>query len=262
MAWEGMESIIGSLTNQDLILPYFEVGMLADTWPNRYSIEVDSSPYYGLDEEGKPDGYFHPSTHPLLGERELYYRFHPDTRDNLVFERNSVQKQMMFAMGSAGHAVLQTQMTMTGLIKDPRWGYDIEREYINEEHHVRGRIDWLCEHPNGTRLVVEFKTRSPWLFKKQKEPETSWVAQLNLGLDAMDEDLGVLLMMEAGYPWTLQEFHVRRDRELLASIYAKFDRVRAAIAANEPPRYCCAPGSKEMDACPARYSCWLKEGVA
>ena len=85
------------------------------------------------------------------------------------------------------------------------------------------------------------------------------VAQVNLGLDSQDCDLGILLMLEAGYPFRLTEFRIRRDPILLESIYAKFDRVRAAIAANEPPRHCCAPDSTEMKKCPARGHCWMKE---
>lgn len=244
----GLESILKTLGNRDLILPYFESAMLNDRWPDHYDIHVDSRPYYGLG-----DGYFHPSTHPLMGERELYYRFHPVTRDLMVPERRSVTDQMTLCMGSAGHAVLQTQMEMAGLVRQE----DIEREYINDEHHVRGRIDWIVNHPNGMRLVTEFKTRMSFRYSRQDEPEPAWLAQLNLGLDAMDEDLGVLLMMESAWPWRFREFHVKRDCQLLDSIYAKFDRVREAIANNEPPRHCCGPDSPEMQKCAARFSCWL-----
>jgi hypothetical protein len=246
----GFEGLLKTLGNRDLITPYFEAGMLADNWPDEYTVRIDSKPYYGLG-----DGYFHPSTHPLKGERELYYEFHPDYRDLMVWERNSLQRQMTLAMGSALHGVLQTQLEMTGLVTRD----DIEVEYINHEHHVRGRIDWIVNHPNGGRVVTEFKTRTHWKFAKQEEPEPSWIAQLNLGLDSQDADLGVLLMAEAGFPYRLREFHVKRDRVLLENVYGKFDRVRAAIAANEPPKYCCGPGDKAtIDACPARFQCWLK----
>lgn len=251
----GFDAILNRLASRDLILPYLESGLLADNWPPSYTIEIDSSPYYGLDEDGKPDGYFHPSSHALLGERELYYRFHPDTRDKMAWERNSLQRQMGFAMGSALHGVIQTQLVMMGLVAPE----DVEVEYTNEEHHVRGRIDWLATHPNGTPMVVEMKTRTAFLFAKQTEPEPGWIAQLNLGLDAQDCDLGVLLMVESGFPYRCTEFQVKRDRELLDGLYAKFDRVRAAVEANEPPRYCCAEGSPIMQACPARWQCWLKE---
>jgi len=243
------EPILKRLANRDLILPYFEAGVLSDKWPDHYDIRVDSRPYYGLG-----DGYFHPSTHALMGERELYYRFHPATRDLMVPERRSVTDQMTLCMGSAGHAVLQTQMQMVNLVRDES---DIEVEYRNEDHHVRGRIDWIVHHPNGMRLPTEFKTRNSFRYTRQDEPEPAWLAQLNLGLDAMDEDLGVLLMMEAAWPWRFVEFPVHRDRKLLDMIYSKFDRVRAAIAANEPPKHCCAPDSPTMQKCAARFSCWL-----
>lgn len=122
--------------------------MLSDKWPLHYDVRIDSSPYYGAG-----DGYFHPSTHPMMGELQLYKTFHPATRDKLVPEPNSLQRQMAFAMGSALHGVLQTQMKMCKLITDE----DIEVEYVNHEHHVRGRIDWMANHPNGQRMVVEMK---------------------------------------------------------------------------------------------------------
>lgn len=258
MAWEGMESIIGSLARRDLILPYFESAIVSERWPEQYQVTVDSSPYYG-----SGDGYFHPSTHPMMGERQLYYLFHPDYASKLVSERPHLKREMWFAMGSALHAVLQTQMQMCGLISDPTpLTGDIEREYRNEAHKVRGRIDWIVNHPNGQRIPVEFKTQNTWDFKRQREPKPEWLAQLNLGMDAVDADMGIVLTAERGGMFDMQEFHVQRDRELLDSIYTKFDRVRVAISNDEPPRYCCAPSSKEMDACPARYACWLAEGVA
>ena len=251
----GFDKVLGRLADQDLITPYFEAAVLADNWPLSYDIKVDSSPYYGLDADGRPDGFFHPSSHPMLGERELYYRFHPATRDKMAWEPNTVEKQLAFAVGSAIHAVVQTQMQMAKLVTPE----DIEVEYVNEEHNVRGRIDWLAHHPNGTRLLVEMKTRTPRKFAYQTEPEASWVAQVNLGLDSQNCDLGILLMLEAGYPYRLTEWRIRRNRELLDNLYAKFDRVREAIARNEPPRHCCAPDSTTMKACPARFHCWLKD---
>jgi hypothetical protein len=145
------ETLMNRMANdREVILPFFELGMLADEWPDSYDIKVDSSPYYG-----RGDGMFHPSTHPFMGARQLYYRFHPDTRDLMIPERATLERQMMFAMGSALHATLQTQMQMTGLIKNDS---DIEIEYVIKDHHVRGRIDWLTHIP-GTdeQWYVEMK---------------------------------------------------------------------------------------------------------
>lgn len=246
----GFDALLGSLAERDLILPYFEAALLSDRWPDSYTVRIDSAPYYGAG-----DGYFHPSSHPLKGERELYYMMHPDYAGKLTAERPSLQREMAFSVGSAVHGILQTQMQMAGLITSPE---DIEVEYLDHENHVRGRIDWITHHPSdGSRLPVEFKTRTPHKFASQVEPEPSWLAQLNLALDSQDCDLGILLMLELGYPYRLREYRVKRDHELLDSIYSKFSRVREAIATNTPPRYCCAEGSDTMKVCPARDMCWL-----
>lgn len=246
----GFNNLLAQMAGKDVILPYFNAGMLADSWPMSYQVTIDSSPYYGAG-----DGYFHPSTHATMGERELYYRFHPATRDKVLIEPPTIQRQMAFAMGSALHGVLQTQMEMMKLVRGPQ---DIEVEYVRDDHHLRGRIDWVCHLPNGQVVPVEMKTRTVSKFAWQAAPEPSWLAQLTLGMDALDMDFGVLLMVEAGYPYRMTEFHVTRDTMLLDSIYSKFARVRKAIEANEPPDYCCPPDSQTMKKCLARYECWLK----
>jgi hypothetical protein len=142
-------SIFKSLVERDLLLPYFRNSVLGDNWPEHYTVKIDSSPYYGLG-----DGYFHPSTHGQLGARLLYYMFHPEHRDRLVFEPRTVQDEMTLAMGSALHGVIQTQFEMAGMLGPD----DVEVEYIISEHHVRGRIDMIIDHPIGDRIPVEFKS--------------------------------------------------------------------------------------------------------
>jgi hypothetical protein len=142
------DNILKRLANKELILPILENQMRSDTWPDRYPIWVDSSPYYGAG-----DGYFHPSTHPLMHPRQLYYMFHPDHRHLIEHEPFSIQREMTLSMGSALHAVVQTQMIMTGMTSEEH----IEVEYINTEHHVRGRTDMVFFHPSEGPLVVELK---------------------------------------------------------------------------------------------------------
>ena len=166
-----------SLAQRELLLPYLRNAVLSKNWPLKYLIEVDSSPYYGLDEDGTPDGYFHPSTHPLMGARQLYYLFHPDHRDKVLPEERDVQDEMGLAMGSALHAVVQTQFVQSGLLEES----DVEVEYINHDHHVRGRIDFIIHHPIGAKVVTEFKTRNSRAFSFQKEILPEWDAQLSSG---------------------------------------------------------------------------------
>lgn len=248
MAASPYGSILRSLADKDLLLPYFRNAMLAQKWPDNYQVTIDSGPYYG-----HGDGYFHPSTHGLMGARELYYRFHPDHRDKLIHEQRSVQSEMTLAMGSALHGVVQTQFQMAGLIQGPE---HCEVEYVIDEHHVRGRVDFIADHPTEGRIPVELKTQNSRGFDMQTQIKETWDAQLSMGLHGTGYATGILLVLESGYPYRMKEFRVNRNDELLSQIFAKFDYVRECIALDTPPEHCCSLGSVQMQACPARFECW------
>lgn len=251
------DNILKRLAAKELILPILENQMRSDTWPDRYPIWVDSSPYYGAG-----DGYFHPSTHPLMTPRQLYYMFHPDHRHLIEHEPFSIQREMTLSMGSALHAVVQTQMIMTGMTSEDH----IEVEYINTEHHVRGRTDMVFFHPTEGPLIVELKTRTNRKFDETTvEDMPSWQIQTALACDNLskkydtDFTYAVLIMIESGYPFRMKELRIERNDALLRDTYAKFDYVRQAIADNVPPTLCCALDSKEMKSCRARHACWLRK---
>jgi hypothetical protein len=244
------ESILKRLSDRELITPYLEVSIVGENWPDNYQITIDSGPYYGAG-----DGYFHPSSHPLMGARQLYYLFHPDHRDKILTERPTLKREMTLAMGSALHGVVQTQFQMTGLVGPD----DVEVEYILEEQHVRGRIDFIVHHPNGNDYVVEMKTRLPWKFKSQDELEPSWDAQLSLAEYSQGKTEGILLLVESGWPYSIKELFHRRNDNLLDEVFEKFAAVRRAIAESKEPKYCCTFDSPTMKSCPARFQCWLSE---
>jgi hypothetical protein len=246
------ERIMKGLVEQELILPYFELSMISENWPDHYTVEVDSSPYYGAG-----DGYFHPSTHPLMGLRQLYYRFHPATRGKMVPERSTLRKQMILSMGSAMHAVVQTQMQMVGLVKSAD---NVEVEFVIDEHHVRGRIDFIVDHPNGNQYIVEMKTMDPYLYRRLETIKPEWDAQLSLQEYALGKTQGIVLAMERGGDCQMREFFHHRNDVLLDQIFEKFAYIRECIESNTPPRHCCVVDSQEMQECPARYECWLKDG--
>lgn len=251
------DNILKSLARSELILPILENQMRADSWPEKYQVTVDSSPYYG-----RGDGCFHPSTHPLLHPRQLYYMFHPDTRHLMEHEPSSMQREMTLATGSALHAVVQTQMIMSGLTTEK----DIEVEFFNPDHHVRGRTDMIVHHPTEGPVPVELKTRTAYKFDCTTiEDMPSWEIQTSLACDNLSERYDtdftytILIMMETGYPFRMREIRVPRNDALLKATYDKFDYVRDSIAKNVPPPFCCAYKSKEMKNCLARHACWLKE---
>lgn len=244
-------SILSSLADKELLLPYFRNALLSQQWPTSYQVTIDSGPYYG-----HGDGYFHPSTHGLMGARELYYRFHPDYRDRLDYEQRSIQSEMTLSMGSALHGILQTQFQMAGLLRGPQ---DCEVEYVIKEHHVRGRADFVIRHPDGNTYVGEIKTQNSRSFALQDEIKPEWDAQISMALHGLGYPTAVLLVLESGFPYRMKEFRVDRNDVLLSQIFAKFAHVRDCIATSTPPEHCCSLDSVQMKACPARFSCWLAD---
>jgi hypothetical protein len=243
-------SIMKRLSQRELLIPYLENSLTGDNWPDKYTIEVDSSPYTGTG-----DGWFHPSSHVLADERWLYYNLHPDFKDKLILERKTLQSALTLAMGTALHAVVQTQFKMAGLITDD----GIEVFSISERHHARGSMDFRIKHPNGHKYGIEFKTQNSRSFDAEQVPKPQWVGQLNCYMDWNSLEEGIILVMESGFPYRMKEFHIVRDPDLLSRVYNKWDRVLEAIADNNPPAFCCALGSKTMESCVHRNSCWLAQ---
>lgn len=260
-------SVFDKIQNRALITPMLDLAITGGKWPLKYMIGIDTSPYYGLLPDGSPDGYFHPSTHSLLGARLLWYMFHPAYRDQLEVEPPTLQREMTFAMGSALHGVVQTQFTMLGVCKcacvpgDIHTCEAIEVEYVNEAHHVRGRNDFIVSHPSEGPVVCELKTMNERSFSKLDDTVESmkpeWKAQLSLALDNLGYPWGILLVMQAGWPYRFVEIKYPRDDALLTEIYTKLDHVSEALALDTPPDFCCRYGSPTMKACPARHVCWL-----
>ena len=258
-------NIFNRLEGRDLVVPLLEDAITSGEWPDSYTVTIDSAPYYGLkdvdgvgDKGGPGDGYFHPSTHSLLGERRIFLEYHPEYRKKALTEPRSVMSEMTVSVGSALHGIIQTQFEMSGHLRPE----NIEFEYINKEHNARGRIDFILDMPSGNTLPVELKTMNSFSFRKLEGVRDYWDAQLSMGLDNSGHDMGVLLVLEAGWPYNMREFKVRRNDELLSEIYGKFDRVLDALESDTLPAPCCSFGSSTMKECPFRETCWGKGGLS
>lgn len=287
-----MSAIFQRLSERQVVVPYLENAFHSDQWPDVYNVRIDASPYYGLtDTEGVThdvgvgDGYFHPSSHPLMHDRELFYRFHPDHAKRVAPERRTLRNHMTLAVGTAMHAVVQTQLSMAKILErgtEYDWvdvdGVDVgvpttprslevrrgrwveenpfEWEYTNETHLVRGRIDGVLDLPNLGRVLFEYKTMNSRSFRFLDEPKPEWDNQTQLGMDNADLDEGVILVQEMGYPWDVREFRVQRRRSKVEAIYEKFDRVQRAIAADIPPTCAHPLGSDQAKICPVGNLCW------
>ena len=254
---KGIGSILGSLDRGDLITPYLEAAVEGDLWPDSYTVKVDSSPYYGLTDLsgenlllGSGDGYFHPSTHPLMSARELYFHFHPNhINDKPARKKFNFAGAMTVSAGTALHSIIQTKLDMIGMLKDPEW------EYVDEERKVRGRIDGVFMHPEEGDFVFEYKTQNSRGFARENDPKHSWVVQTNLGMHYRGLDRAVVLVQEMGYPFSTKEFHVEKDQAMLDRIFEKFALVRESIEKDTPPPCDHHHGSAERTNCPFREVC-------
>jgi hypothetical protein len=152
--------------------------------------------------------------------------------------------------------VIQTQLQMVGLLRPE----NVEKEFLIEEHHVRGRIDAIIDHPNGNQYIGEVKTMMPYLYRNCRKMKPEWCAQLSLQLYSQDMKDGVLILVERGDRMNMREFPYQRDDNLLDEIFDKFDYVRECVENNTPPGHCCGlPDSKEVKKCPCRFVCWPED---
>ncbi len=246
--------IFKRLADDEIVIPHLERALFSDKWPDNYTIKVDTA-----EHRSPPLGqirWFYPSTHCLMGLRRLYYEIHPDYWPTLPKDKLPMSSIMSMTMGTAAHAIAQTQLQMAGKIVDEA---DIEVKFVNEERRCRGRLDWIFTKSDGTRIPVEMKTQNARAFGMTKEIPASWECQLQVTMDGLGYNEGVLFAVEMGHPWQMREFRVRRDEAMLNLIYEKWATVLEHVRANIPPKHCCDRGSSEMDKCRAKSVCWLSE---
>jgi hypothetical protein len=242
------------LADEEVVIPHLERALFSGKWPESYTIKVDTA-----EHKPPPLGeirYFYPSTHCLMDPRQLYYEMHPAYWPKLPKPKFPMSSIMSMTMGTAAHAIVQTQLQMAGKIKSEE---DIEVKFVNEARRCRGRLDWIFTQGNDNRLPVELKTQNSRAFGQTQEIAPSWECQLQVTMDGLGYEEGVLLLIEMGHPWQMREFRVRRDEELLKTIYDKWELVLGHVRANSPPGHCCERGSSVMDKCRAKSVCWLAE---
>ena len=114
--------LLGRLAEQELILPYFGVAMLADNWPDEYIVRSTPAP---TTTAWTMKGSLMATSTPLpistLGERELYYRL-PDTRDNMLWGATASSVRWRCSGFQTLHGVVQTQMVMLSVWCTPDIG--------------------------------------------------------------------------------------------------------------------------------------------
>lgn len=220
----------------------------------------------GGKRERKPDGWFHPSAHPLMTERQLwYYLTKPDSWEKPPFD---FTLKMSAKVGSIMHDVVENALKDLGYLAEPK-GTCVacgrpqpkechEHGAIDPETGTRGHMDGIL-HTKGILRGFEFKTCAPQVlinapnsdvaFFRKKWPYYYAQVQEYLRMTGMPEYK--VLFWGMGNPWEMREYSIHPDHAFHTETRRKYLTVRQMVAEGLAPDACCTPGSKESKACPA-----------
>lgn len=212
-----------------------------------------------------PDGWFHPSTHPLVPERLLYYYLTEPTR--MIPEVFDPTSTMTVTQGHFWHEFIQTCLLDAGILQaNPADTGRNPAEWLwfDEETRARGWSDGLTLDGE----IFEFKSMrqakaakiangapdSPEVQQSFRDLVPGYYAQAQeyMRLSGRKRWRGVVLSLE--WPFPLREVVLDFDPFFAHQIATKYRSVLQAAADQRPPMPCCG-GGKIAAACPARAVC-------
>lgn len=202
------------------------------------------------DGRRSPDGWFHPSKHPLLPERWLYYYL--TQPDLLIAEPMPYMNTLSVTMGKALHGFFEMCLKDAKYLLprepgdcdcgDPQcteWGF------VDEEVGERGHTDGMSTDGE----IFEFKTITE-MARKIKALEdldevgfkATWPdywAQQQSYQRMSGRRTTRVLFFTLGFPWEMREFVINFDPSFSHQVATKYLKVRQAVADGRPPSPCC-----------------------
>lgn len=260
------------------LVPLIENAVRECAFPDPFGVT-----FHGYEAKRKPDGWFHPSTHPTMDERQLY--FYLAEPDRWVEETFEYGPRMSVLMGSATHEILQHVMTEMGILLPPtgiclccqrphgtgpgqcnEWG--VRDETLGRRGHLDG-LAAITGWGDWNEGVVDIKTCAPPVIRgidhhdlptfKTKWPKYYAQMQEYLALTGKRQGLVLFLAMSEG--WDMREFTIPRDDVYIARLEAKYRAVRNYVEAGTVPPVACCSGGARARRCPAT-ACPIKIGLA
>lgn len=256
-----------------VLKPLLQAYLYEAKFPERFEVTFHKA---GVARE--PDGWFHPSTHPLMDARQLYYYL--TTPAAWEVERFSYESRMAVTMGTAVHGFLQFCIRDAGWMAPLPTGdcvacglphgigrgqcdeFGVSDPVLRRRGHMDGMLDVM-----GTRSPLELKTGGRTEFHTDldldldwfKEKHATYYAQVQEYLDITGYARFVVLFVNLGFPWKLTEIHVPYDLQFARRTREKYELVRAHEEAGVPPQACCPLRSARSRDCPAG-ACPVKAG--
>lgn len=225
--------------------------------------------------ERDPDDWFHPSTHPTMPERKLYYYL---AQPKLwTPEPWGYEGRMSTTVGTLEHSIVQMALRDLGILIPPQGtcpccgrSYGPADDECGEPGVAdpvlkrRGHMDGIVMTQTYGMTGFDLKTinhfsaakipdgpTSPEALAWLKEKHPYYFGQMQEYMALSGLRLMIMLFIGMGFPWVMKEIHVEYDPGYVVALEAKYRAVRQAVAHNEPPHPCCVIGSKESKSCPA-----------
>lgn len=264
-----LRGFLKAAENNAVLIPilheYLETGKL----PDPFTIKVR-----GGTGNRRPDGWFHPSSHPLLTERQLY--FYLTDPDSWLPEPFNYTIKMSAMIGSVVHDIVETALIDLGyLIKPsgvcPACGFDQPRNC--REHGACDRKTKSRGHMDGVGVLsidgemwgFEFKTAMPRAITDLQNNDIEafrkkwpyYYAQVQEYMRMTGMASFKVLVWAMGNPWDMREFTIPADIFFQRETETKYLAARQAVEDGVIPMACCNPGSALSKSCPAR-SCPVK----
>lgn len=228
-----------------------------------------------------PDGWFHPSTHPLWPERLLW--FYINNPDDFLDTDLDTDGTLATTQGTFWHAFIQHVMLMHDMVLEmtPQAAHTWDKvEYFVSDPIVmsRGAMDGVLnpdvlniDEPIGLELKTmrsaklstcpkggaKDPSRVEWL--KTKCPEYYAQAMEYLRMSGYSEQRFLFMGLE--YPFPMVEISVPYDYSTAMLTVEKYRRVRQAVADGDLPDPCCEPRSATSRSCQARAVCPVAGGT-
>lgn len=264
------------IDDQLVLKPLVEAYLVEGRFPDKFDVTFRKA---GVAR--KPDGWFHPSTHPLWAARQLYYYL--TAPDDVEVELLSYESRMAITMGTAVHGFVEMCIRDAGLMAPlvgtcpacerphgTKKGQCDEYGVRDDKARVRGHMDGVLVIPTDGRRwvarqpgVFEFKTSNPNKARGlvdndlemfiSKWPE--YYAQVQDYLEASGMRQAIVMVAVLGFPWKLIEIQVPYDPGYAMALRRKYATVLDHQVMGTPPDPCCAPFSAQAKACPVRTAC-------
>jgi hypothetical protein len=260
-----------SASSGAVVAPLLRLYLTDGRFPKGRKVEIP-----GGDPSRKPDGWFHPSSHPTMPARKLYhYLAEPDRWEPEPFE---AEMRMSVTIGSLMHGVVRMALEDIGLWQapvglcpacnrpyGPGAGECDEPGVCDPVLGRRGHMDGVLLTPQLGMTGYDLKTINHFAVQKLPDMDVEFLKvkypyyygqfQDYMAMSGLRTIIVVFAGM--GFPWTFKEVHVPYDEQYVVALEAKYRAVRQAVAEGTPPAPCCEFGSKQSRACPA-MACAMK----